>query len=305
MAPGLLQMRAESKTTTGNFNPYGGSLVKRIIVLLSLLCLAASTTLVAQSSDTPAPPAAKTTKPYKAAKKGGEVRLKPFSEIGLSGGISFMGVNLQAATNLNRYMNVRGVGNVFSYTISNFTTNGFSLNGTFNMASAGAAVDFYPFPKHGFRLSPGVMFYNQNQVSATAVTTPGTSFTLDNTKYYSDSVNPLNLAANLGLNANKQAFTMTTGWGNMIPRKGGHWSFPFELGAVFTGAPTLNMTLAGSACTSQGDANTNGPSCVNMATNATAQSNLASQVATYRNDVNLLQFYPILSFGVSYAIHLR
>jgi hypothetical protein len=42
-----------------------------------------------------------------------------------------------------------------------------------------------------------------------------------------------------------------------------------------------------------------------MATNATAQSNLASQVATYRNDVNLLQFYPILSFGVSYAIHLR
>ncbi len=280
--------------------------MKRITFLLSLLCLAATMTLAAQSSNsgTQASPSVSDTKSVKAAKKG-EVHLKPFSEIGLSGGVSFMGVNLQAATNLNRYMNVRGIGNVFSYTINNFTTNGFSLNGTFNMASAGAAVDFYPFPKHGFRLSPGVMFYNQNQVSANAVTTPGTSFTLNNTKYYSDTVSPLTLAANLGLNANKQAFTMTTGWGNMIPRKGGHWSFPFELGVVFTGAPTLNMTLAGSACTNQGDATTNGPTCVNMATNATAQSNLASQVATYRNDLDLLQFYPILSFGVSYAIHLR
>jgi hypothetical protein len=299
-------MRAESKTTTGNLNPYGGSPVKRITVLLSLLCLAASTTLVAQSSssDTQAAPAVQTTKPVKAAKNG-EVRLKPFSEIGLSGGISFMGVNLQVATNLNRYMNVRGIGNVFNYTISNFTTNGFSLNGTFNMASAGAAVDFYPFPSHGFRLSPGVMFYNQNQVTATATATAGSDITLNDQKYYSDTVSPLNLAANLGLNANKQAFSMTTGWGNMIPRKGGHWSFPFEVGAVFTGAPTLNMTLAGNACTDQGDSTTNGPSCVNMATNATAQSNLASQVATYKNDVNLLQFYPIFSFGVSYAIHLR
>ena len=128
----------------------------------------------------------------------------------------------------------------------------------------------------------------------------GTSFTLNNQKYYSDSVNPLNLAANLGLNANKQAFTMTTGWGNMIPRKGGHWSFPFELGGAFTGVPTLNMGLTGFACPTSNDSTCLSP-YVDMSTNAMAQANLNAQIAKYKSDLNPLQVYPILSFGVSYA----
>jgi hypothetical protein len=37
----------------------------------------------------------------------------------------------------------------------------------------------------------------------------------------------------------------------MIPRKGGHWSFPFELGAAFTGSPSLNVGLTGWACIDQ------------------------------------------------------
>jgi hypothetical protein len=65
----------------------------------------------------------------------------------------------------------------------------------------------------------------------------------------------------------------------MISRNGRHWSFPFELGAAFTGVPTLKINLIGSACTNQADAASNGPSCVNMATNATAQSNLNAQIA--------------------------
>ena len=59
--------------------------------------------------------------------------------------------------------------------------------------------------------------------------------------------------AALGLNTHKPAFTMTTGWGNMIPRRGGHWSVPFEIGAAFTGAPSLNVLLSGVGCTNQAD----------------------------------------------------
>ena len=77
------------------------------------------------------------------------------------------------------------------------------------------------------------------------------------------------MSANLGLNTRQQAFTMTTGWGNMIPRKrGGHVSFPFELGAAFTGVPTLAMTLSGMPAPIKRMQPSNGPSCVNMATNA-------------------------------------
>jgi hypothetical protein len=245
----------------------------------------------------------------KAKKK--EIQMKPFSRLAVGGGASLMGVNLQAATNVNRYMNLRGSGNVFNYTVSNIKindnngTNGFNLDGKANMATAGVSLDVYPFPTHGLRISPGFMLYNQNNISATATPSAGTSFTLNDVSYYSDATNPVTMTANLGLNARKQAFTLTTGWGNMIPRKGGHLSFPFEIGAVFTGVPTLDVSLTGNACTNNADAVQNGFSCVDMATNATAQSNLNAQIAKYKKDLDPLQVYPIISFGVTYNFRIR
>ena len=289
--------------------------MKRTALLFSILSLLATSTLTAQSSNLPnSPPVravskAQDAKADKAAKKA-EGHLKPFSAVAFGGGISLMGVNMQAATNMNRYLNLRGTGNFFNYTVNNISTNGFNLNGKVNMATAGVSLDYYPFPKHGFRLSPGALFYNQNQISATATPTPGNSITLNSQDFYADSVNPLNASANLGLNTRQHAFSMTTGWGNMIPRKRkdmlfGHLSFPFEIGAAFTGVPTLNMNLFGNACTSKADAATNGESCVNMATNAQAQSDLNTQLTTWRKDLNPLQVYPIFSFGVAYSIRAK
>ncbi|MGB6827636.1 MAG: hypothetical protein WBE41_06310, partial [Terracidiphilus sp.] len=96
----------------------------------------------------------------------------PFSRLGLSAGIGAGGINLQAATNVNRYINLRLVGNVFNYSVSNVNTNGMNLNGKLNLASSGLSVDLYPFPNHGLRFSPGVLAYNQNSANAT-VTVPG------------------------------------------------------------------------------------------------------------------------------------
>ena len=220
---------------------------------------------------------------------------KPFSAIAFGGGISPLGVNMAMATNLNRYMNVRGTGNIFNYTVNNFTTNGFTANGKLNLASAGASLDFYPFPSHGLRLTPGVLFYNQNGLAANATVAAGQSFTLNGTTYYSSVSNPVTATASLGLSTRKQAFTATTGWGNMIPRRGGHWSFPVEIGAAFTGSPSLNMTLAGTAC------DVTGVYCVDVATNQQIQANLAAQIAKYQNDLDPLKVYPIASFGVAYS----
>jgi len=285
--------------------------VKRFVILLSFAFFAATSALLGESPSAPAgqsAPAAnraRAAKADKAAKKE-EVHLRPFSATAFGGGMSLMGVNLQAATNMNRYLNLRGTGNFFNYTANNISTNGFDLNGKVNMATAGASLDYYPFPAHGFRLSPGGLFYNQNHISAIGSPTPGKSITLNHQDFYADSVNPLTASANLGLNTHQKAFTMTTGWGNMIPRKrGGHISFPFELGAAFTGVPTLAMILSGNACTNQADVAINGPSCVNMATNAQAQSDLAAQLAKWRSDLNPLQVYPILSFGIAYDFHTK
>jgi hypothetical protein len=239
------------------------------------------------------------------AKGGGKaaqlpVAAKPLSRFAIGGGVSLMGINLQAATNLNQHMNLRATGNLFSYTVNNITTNGFELNGQVNMAAAGVSADYYPWAKHGFRLSPGVMLYNKNHAGVTIVAAPGTSFKLNDEEYYSSSSNPVQGSASVGLHAQNPAFTITTGWGNMIPHKRGHWSFPFELGAAITGTPVINMALtAGQVCDSAGQ------NCVDVANDATVNSNLQAQIAKYRNDLNPVKVYPILSFGVAYSFHLR
>jgi hypothetical protein len=295
--------------------------VKPTAVLLTLLLLAATSTLPGQSSSTsstpntpaaakPAANPAKAAADAKAAKKArkAEVQLKPFSAVAFGGGMSLMGVNLQAATNVNRYLNLRGTGNFFNYTTNNISTNGFDLTGKANFATAGVSLDYYPIPRMGFRVSPGMLFYNQNGISATATPQPGKSFSLNGYDYYPDAVtettDPFQVTANLGLNTHKQAFTLTTGWGNMIPRKSkdllfGHLSFPFEIGAAFTGVPTINMQLQGWACDNKG------ANCVNMATDPTAQGNLNDQLVKWRKDLNPLQVYPIFSFGVAYSIRTK
>jgi hypothetical protein len=229
----------------------------------------------------------------------------PFSRLAVGGGISLMGVNLQAATNINQHLNVRGSGNFFKYSLSNIDTGGFNIGGQLSFASAGASLDYYPFPSHGFRVSPGLLFYNGNQVTGSGIGSSGSSITLNSTKYYSETADPIGMNATLGLNTHKQAFTMTTGFGNMIPHNGGHWSFPFELGAAFTGVPTVNVLMNGHGCTSQLDVALSGPSCVNMATDPNAQANLNSQIGKWTKNLNDLQVYPILSFGAGYAFRIR
>jgi len=224
----------------------------------------------------------------------------PFSRFAVGGGISPLGINLMAATNLNRYMNLRATGNVFKYTETGISTNGFNVDADLNLASMGASVDIYPFPHHGLRFSPGVLFYNANGATATFAVQGGTSFTLNNTTYYASSSNPVMGSGSLGLNSQKPAFTITAGWGNIIPRNGGHFSFPFELGVALIGAPALNIALtSGQVCDAQGQ------NCVNVATDADVQSNLQQQIAKYKSDLDPLKTYPIVSMGVAYSFRIR
>jgi hypothetical protein len=103
-----------------------------------------------------------------------------------------------------------------------------------------------------------------------------------------------------GLHSQTPAFTMTTGWGNVIPRNGGHFSFPVEVGVAFIGSPAVNVALtSGQACNAQGQ------NCVNVATDPTLQANLQAQITKYKSNLDPLKTYPIVSFGVAYSFSVR
>jgi hypothetical protein len=275
-------------------------------LLLSLTLLGSSAALIAQSpsystSLVAADPASGGTGVQtKSAAKMPSATLSPLSRFAFSVGISAEGIDLQAATNLDRHFNLRATGNVFQYNINNISSNGFNIDAKLNLASGGASLDYYPFPNHGFRLSPGVLAYNQNSATATFAVTGGTSFTLDDVTYYASTTNPVKGTGSLGLHANRPAFTITTGWGNMIPRTGGHFSFPFELGVALIGEPAINIALnSGQVC------DANGQNCVDVATDQSVQTNLQAQIAKYKSDLDPLKTYPIVSFGVAYSFRVR
>ncbi|HZB88987.1 MAG TPA: hypothetical protein VE291_10045 [Terracidiphilus sp.] len=223
-----------------------------------------------------------------------------FSRLAFGAGISPLGVNLQAATNLNRYTNARFVGNILNLNINNISTNGFDVAAKLNLSSAGASVDFYPFPRHALRFSPGLLFYNRNQASGLFTAQGGASFTLNGNTYYSSQSNPVQGNGILGLHSRSRVFTATAGWGNIIPRGGGHLSAPFEAGVAFIGAPTVAVNLtSGQVCDAAG------ANCVNVATDPGAQADLAQQVAKYTGNVAQLRTYPIVSIGVAYSFGVR
>lgn len=284
--------------------------MKSTALCLSLALLVFSATLTAQSpglssSLIAADPVSDGTAVQPNAPSAAPSTIKPLSHFALGGGISVSGVNLQAATNLNRHINLRATGNVFQYTINNISESGFKIDASLNLASAGASLDFYPFPNHGFRLSPGVLTYNQNAATGIFAVAGGSSFTLDNSTYYASTADPVKGTGTLGLHTQKPAFTITTGWGNIIPRKGGHFSFPFELGVALIGSPSMGVNLTGSACTDASQLY-----CTNLASTTDPiaieiRNNLNAQVAKWKNDLDPLKTYPIVSFGIAYSFRIR
>lgn len=274
--------------------------MKRIALYLSLTLLATAV-LLAQSSaqQNPAETTASTQTTPMRNPSSEPPFPPPFSRLAFSSGASPLGIRLMAATNINRYMNVRATGAIFKYTDSNISVSDFNVNAHLNFASAGASLDIYPFPSHGFRISPGLLFYNDNGISGDFSVQGGSSFTLNNTTYYASSTNPVTGHGGLGLNSQNPAFTITTGWGNMIRRKG-HFSFPFEVGVALVGQPSLYIALnSGQVCDAQG------VYCANVASDANLQSDLKAQIAKYKKDLNPLKTYPIISGGIAYSFRIR
>lgn len=296
-------------------NLIGGTTVKYTAHFLGITLLIAPALLMAQFSSTSSNLVAEDAAPSEGFTRVPQpmqnpmIRPTPFSRVAVGVTVSPFGPGLQVTSNISNHLNLRAGGNAFYYS-TNFASNGFNATAKLNMASAGVSADIYPF-RAGFRISPGVLVMNNNRINAVSLVAGGANFTLNNNTYYSANANsttgavPLNASASLGLNTTKPAITLTTGWGNTIPRKGGHWSFPFEVGAAFIGSPSLTAKMTGWACSDQAQTNC---ADVTSATDPLAvqvQGDLTQQLAKWKNELNALKTYPILSFGMAYSFSAR
>ena len=235
---------------------------------------------------------------------------QPFSRIGIGADVSPLGVGIKSAVVLDHTFDARLMGNYFNYNSRQFEIEGFRANADFHLSSIAAALDWYPFASI-WRISPGVLFLNGNQLSGNTDIIPGNSFSLNNQTFYSANANattgatPLQGSGSLALHSHSAAFTIAGGFGKFIPRSNRHWSFPTEFGVAFTGPPIASAKFTGWVCTDY--AQTNCSNVGNSSTPAGAQFNGALQTALtkWNRDLALVKVYPLFSYSVVYSFNIR
>jgi hypothetical protein len=233
----------------------------------------------------------------------------PLSRISIGADVSPLGFGIKSAVVLTEILDGRLDTNLFFYNTGRFETSGVNVNANFHLASMAAKLDWYPHNSI-WRLSPGLMFFNGNRLSANLRMNGGSSFGVNGTTYYSANPNPVTGATPLtgnvavGLNSRKPEFTVSGGWGRFVPHSHRHWSFPSEFGVVFMGAPSLNVALSGWACTDNTQT-----VCSNIAdpTNPVSiqfNQNLQSALTKWRRDLGKVQIYPIFSYSFMYSFDM-
>jgi hypothetical protein len=204
---------------------------------------------------------------------------------------AFLGGGAEVAARVTHHTNVRAGFNMFTYS-RDFNKDSIAYNGQLNFKTVEAHYDIYPFAGK-FHVSPGVLAYIGNPITATAAEPGGQSFSLGGTTYYSDSGTPVR--GNGKINFNRAAPMATFGWGNLVPRNHSHFSVPVELGVAFQGSPKATLNLAGNVCDSPG------VNCRSVASDPTVQSNVVAEQTKVNNSMSFFKAYPIISVGFGYS----
>jgi len=211
--------------------------------------------------------------------------------IGVKG--SLLGGGVEAAARVTHHINVRGGFNMFSYS-RDFTKDQATYNGQLSFKTVEGHLDFFPFAGK-FHVSPGVLAYVGDPITANATFSTTNSFTLGGHTYWSDPNAPA--TGNGKIDFNRASPMATFGWGNLVPRNASkHFSVPVEFGVAFQGSPKATLNVAGNLCTEQGVES----SCSPAATTPTIQTNIVSEQNKINNSMKFFKMYPIISVGFGY-----
>jgi hypothetical protein len=222
---------------------------------------------------------------------------RPFSKIGIDSYAGVGGIGLDIAAAISRNLNLRAGSEYFGYSTT-FVDQGADVAINARTQSGHASLDWFPF-SGGFRLSPLIVFANNNRVRATALVAAGNTITLNGQDYISSTTDPLHGAGSVDFRKTSPGFTV--GWGNNVPRSSGHFSFPIEAGFYYVGQPRLKVTFTGSACDP-----TEPPEvgCESVNDDAGFQQSLAAFIARNNHNLSYASFFPILSFGFGYSFYV-
>lgn len=220
-------------------------------------------------------------------------RIRPFSKTGIETHIGIGGIGFNVATPLSTKFNLRTGADFFSYSTS-FQQEGANVVADLRLRSEHAALDWFPFGGR-FRLSPQVVYANNNRIIATALVPSGSTVTLNGQDYISSYTDPLHGSGSIDFRKVSPGFSL--GFGNIIPRSKSHFSIPVEAGFYYVGQPRLKVDFTGSACDPSQPAEIG---CQRVNQDPGFQHDLSAFIARNNNNLSYASFFPIFSVGFSY-----
>ena len=210
---------------------------------------------------------------------------RPFSGMGLATRVGFAGTGFDVATPLATRFNLRAGTDFFSYSTS-FQEEGANVGINLRLRSVHAGFDWFPFGGH-FRLSPQMVFGNNDRVVATAIIPSGSTITLNGQNYISSYSDPLRGSGRIDFHKVSPGFSL--GFGNLIPRDRSHFSIPVEMGFYYAGQPNLQVSFTGSACDPNFPASVG---CQSVDQDPSFQQNLAAFKARNNHNLSYASFFP-------------
>ena len=202
---------------------------------------------------------------------------------------SLLGVGAEVATRVTHRTNARAGFNVLGYSRT-FDKDGISYGGHLSFRTVEAHYDIFPWAG-SFHISPGMLAYFGNPITAAAVVPGNSQFTLGGVSYYSDPNKPLSASGRI--NFNQVSPMITVGFGNLVHRDSKRFSVPFEVGVAFQGSPKATLNLGGNVCDAPG------VNC-RAALDATVQNNVVAEQTKINNSMSFFKVYPIISVGFGY-----
>lgn len=193
--------------------------------------------------------------------------------IGANGGTPGLGLN--ATLGVTETLNVRTVFNYFQYDFDE-NEDGVDYNLDLDLNSLGGLVDWHPMGG-GFRITGGI-FANGNDISGIGRGQPGTMVEFGTVIVDADDLGTVDAS----IDFNSVAPYLGVGWGNAVGE--GHWAFMVDLGVFFQGSPDVVI---------------NTPD-VDPSIAAIVDAERASAEAELEDEIDGLDLFPYLSFGVAF-----
>ena len=197
---------------------------------------------------------------------------------------------VDAAVAISPKVNVRVGLNFFKFS-HDFDDDGIEIAAKLNLSGFDTHVDWYPLGGT-FHVSPGILLYNNIAVEGDATVEAGRSFDLGDGTFISNPVDPVTGLARVGFK--RVAPSLLIGWGNVVPRGDRRWSVPFEIGFIYSKAPTASLALTGSACAPDGS------NCRDIESDPILQNEVETEISKLNEDLEVFTFIPVISLGFSF-----